>query len=143
MEINKRKKAIAAAMLMDGLEDITYHFLPCKLPRNRYYQTCSMLRCVQEVRYQTDYILGKDHCLIQNMAILDTRYKIDHYLVLGCLRGMTHRYHQCHIGFHTRLPLYPPKILSSEYYLSVPIWKAVPKKPVCESVHASWISEEI
>ena len=45
-----------------------------------------MLRRGREVRYRTDYVLGKDYCLLQNVLVWDARHNIDHYLVLGSLR---------------------------------------------------------
>ena len=46
-----------------------------------------MLRRVRELHYRTNYILGIDHCLLQNVAVRDARPSTDHYLVLGCIRG--------------------------------------------------------
>ena len=45
-----------------------------------------MARQGREVRYWTDYILGSDHRIFQNVAVQDLRHKSDHHMVLGCLR---------------------------------------------------------
>ena len=50
-----------------------------------------MLHCGQEVMSQMDYILGKEHCMFQNVAVWDPRYNTDHFLVLGCLCRVTQR----------------------------------------------------
>ena len=39
----------------------------------------------QVVHYRTDYILGTDHCLYQNMLVCDVQHNMDYYLVLVCL----------------------------------------------------------
>ena len=56
-----------------------------------------MRRQGQVVRYRTDYILGTDRRLLQNVTVRDTRHNTDHYMVLGCLPGAplatTKRYH--------------------------------------------------
>ena len=46
-----------------------------------------MRRDGQEVRYRTEYILKKYHRLFQGVAIRDLQHNLDHYMVLGCLRG--------------------------------------------------------
>ena len=61
-----------------------------------------------------DHILGTDCCLFQNVSVWDPRHNIYHYLVLGCLRGVTQREHQHYLGTRTRLPLHPPKRPSRE-----------------------------
>ena len=65
--------AITAVIATEGLEDMTEHFLPKKLLLTRDGQTWS-----QEVRFQTDYIPGKDHRLFQNVAVWDPRHNTDH-----------------------------------------------------------------
>ena len=49
----------------------------------------------REVRSRTDYILGTDNHLFQNVAVLDARHNTDHYLVLGCLCGSAPAIHSC------------------------------------------------
>ena len=64
LEGHNRDKTIAMAMETEGLEDISAHFLPCYFCWTRDGHTWSMIRCRQEVRYLTRYILGKDHRLL-------------------------------------------------------------------------------
>ena len=66
----------------------------------------------------------------------------DHYLVLGCLHGVTLGEHQCYLGTLTRLPLRPPRQSSHEDILFVSPRKAIPKPPAREPPQSSWISEE-
>ena len=63
------------------------HFLPRHKPWFRYGRTWNILRGGREIRSRTDYILGTDRRLIQNMAVRDARHNIYHYLVLGCICG--------------------------------------------------------
>ena len=105
-------KAIATAMATEGLEDMVEHFLPHKLPLTKYVRTWSMLHSGQEVRSWMDYILGMERHMFQNVSIWDPRNNTNHYMVLGCLRGMTLREHQRYIGSQTRLPLYPPQAIA-------------------------------
>ena len=41
------------------------------------------------MRSQTNYILGTDSCLFQNVEVRDARHNMDHYLVLGRFCGST------------------------------------------------------
>ena len=81
-------------MAMEGMEDMDSHFLCRYLLRTRDDLTWSILRLVQEVRYRTDYILGMDHRMYQNVAVRDPRHNMEHCLVLGCLRDAIHREYQ-------------------------------------------------
>ena len=141
LDRHDRDEVIVSEMAMEGLEDMKEHFLPRKLLWNRDVHMCSMLRRGKEVRYRTSYILGTDRHLLQNVSVLDPRHNTDHYLLLGCIFGVTQREHQRYLGSHTQLPLYPPKCPSLEDSIFASLRKAVPNKSVCEHVHASWISE--
>ena len=41
----------------------------------------------REVRFRTDYILGSDCQIFQNVAAQDPRHNSGHYVVMGCLWG--------------------------------------------------------
>ena len=79
-------------------EDMMEHFLLFKLLWKRYGRTCIILHCGQEVRSRTDYILGTDCCLFQNVSTQDPRHNTNHYMFLGCLHGVTLREHQHYLG---------------------------------------------
>ena len=68
-----------------------------------------MIRGGRELGSRTNYILGTDHPLLQNLAVWDTRPSIDHYLVLGCLRGAAPAAHSRYLGKQTCIPIRPPK----------------------------------
>ena len=70
-----------------GLIDTGLHFLPRHKPCLKDRCTWSIQRDIQEVRPWTDYIIGTDRRLIQDVAIRDMQHHLDHYMVLGCLRG--------------------------------------------------------
>ena len=73
-----------------GPEDTSVHFLPRHKPLLKDDRIWSMNWCVQEVRSQTDYILGTDSHLFQNVAVQDARHNTNHYLVLRYLCGAAH-----------------------------------------------------
>ena len=66
-----------------------FHMSLC--PFNQEKGIWSMFEMVREARYRTDYILDTDRCLFRNMSVLDSRNNLDHYLILGYLRGTTMR----------------------------------------------------
>ena len=73
--------------LTEGLEDMVHHFMPRGRRWCRDRRTWDMRRQGQVVRSRTDYILGTDRHLFQNVAVRDPRHNTDHYMVLGCLPG--------------------------------------------------------
>ena len=89
----ERNKTITAVLETEGLEDMVEHFRPRYFHWKRDGRVWSILRCVQEVGYRMDYILGTYRCLLQNISVLDPRHNSDHYLVLGCLRSENLREH--------------------------------------------------
>ena len=68
----------------------------------------SMVHMGQEVRSQTDYILGTDQRLFRNVSAWDPRRNSDHYLIVGWLYSTTLRENSKYLGRHTRIPLRPP-----------------------------------
>ena len=84
-EGDRRAEAIATLLATEGLEDMARHFLPREIRWCRDRRTWGMLRKGREVRSQTDYILGTDSRLFNNVAGRDPRHNSDHYMVLGCL----------------------------------------------------------
>ena len=83
----RRAENIATDLATEGLEDMAQHFMP----RGRRWcwdrQTWDMRRQGQVVRSWTDYILGTDRRLFQNVAVREPRHNTDHHMVLGCLPG--------------------------------------------------------
>ena len=96
---------IAADMAMEGLEYMVAHFLPRHRHCMRDVMKWRMLLRDQEVRSWTVYILWKDFCLFQSISVQKLRHNMEHYLVLGYLRGTTLREHQRYLGTHMRLSL--------------------------------------
>ena len=80
-----RDEVIAAALADECLEEMSDHFLPRHKPWLKDGRTWAMHRGGREVLSQTDYIMGTDSCLFQNVAVWDMQQNIDHYLVLWCL----------------------------------------------------------
>ena len=52
----------------------------------------------REVQSWTYYLLGTDHRLFQNVFVWDACHNIDHYLILGCLRGAAVTKHSHYLG---------------------------------------------
>ena len=67
----------------EGLEDIRVHFLPRNNPWLQEVHTWSIHRSGRQVRSWTNYILGTEIHMFQNVAVRDARHNMDHYLVLG------------------------------------------------------------
>ena len=80
-----RDEEIAMELATAGLEYMSAHLLPRRKPWPRDRRTWSMQSGDQVVHYRTDYILGTDHCLYQNMLVWDVQHNMDYYLVLVCL----------------------------------------------------------
>ena len=82
-----RAEEITADLATAGQEYLIAHFLPGRNKYSRDKRTWSMLRGVQEVGSRTDYLLGMDFHVLQNLSVWDARQKLYHYLVLGYVRG--------------------------------------------------------
>ena len=54
--------------------------------------------------YRTNYILGIDRCLLQNLAVQDARHNMYHYLVLGYLCDAAPDAHLCYHGENQLFP---------------------------------------
>ena len=76
---------ITTSLAAAGIEDLRVHFLPRRKPWSRGGQTWSMLRGGREVKFRTNYCMGTDLCLFQNVSVRDACHNTYHYLVLGCL----------------------------------------------------------
>ena len=48
--------------------------------------------------FPTDYFMGLDHRLYQNLLFWDMQHNWDHYLILGCLQGVMVWEHMCYFG---------------------------------------------
>ena len=59
------------------------------------------------VRSWTDYILGSDCWIFENVAAREPRHNSQHLMVIGCLRSALPREHSRYLGRMTRLPLCP------------------------------------
>ena len=89
-----------------------------------------MRRGGREVRSRTDYILGTDSCLFQNVVVWDVRRNIDHYLVLGCLRGANPATYLCYLGKRTCFPIRPLATPDKVDRMFAEIWGAIPNSPL-------------
>ena len=139
-EGNTRDKEIAEDLAMTGPKDTIDHFLPRSKTWLRDGQTWSMIHMGWEVRSRTDYILGTDHRLLQNVVVQDVRHNKNHYLVLGCLHGAAPEHNSCYLRKRKRFPLDPPKTLGGFYPLFVELRVATTNPPCRERLQQVWIS---
>ena len=65
----EQDKEIAADLVASGLEDMSDHFLPRRLPWCQDGRTWSMVRLGREVWYRTDYILETECSLFRKIFI--------------------------------------------------------------------------
>ena len=97
------------ALFMAGLEDMSAHFLPQRKPWFRNGLMWSILRGDWEVCSQTNYFLGTDRHLLQNVAAQDARHNIDHCLILGFLHIPASDKHSLYLRKRKHFLLSPQK----------------------------------
>ena len=98
-----------------------------------------MIREGREVQYRTDYILGTDYRLFENVSVQDPRHNSDHYTVLGCLHSAHLREHARYLGGRKRLPLLPSTAPTREDGIFAALRRAVPKPLDKEVRKKAWI----
>ena len=103
-----------------------------------------MRRKGRVVRSRTDYIMGSDRQILQNVAVWDPRHNSDHSMVMGSLRGYLLREHSHYLGSRTSLPLCPPECQTRTRAdnLFAELRRTFPKPYRRTARHNSWISEE-
>ena len=84
---DRYKLIFVITLATEVLEDVSYHFLPCRRLLCRDSRKWSMVRVGREVRSRTDYILVTDRRLFWNVYVWYPRHNSDRYLILGCLRS--------------------------------------------------------
>ena len=106
-EGNRRAENITMDLATAGVEDMAQHFMPRRRRWSRDRRTWDMRRKGQVVRSQTDYILGTDRRLFNNVAVRDPRHNSDHYMVLGCLPSAPLSAMKRYLGGQKRWPVRP------------------------------------
>ena len=130
------------ALEEEGLEDMSSHFLPRKKPCLKDGRTLVMRRGGWEVRSRTDYILGKDSSMLQNVAVQDSRHNTEHYLVLGYLCGSAPTAHLRYLGNFTRSPIRSPATTEKEDRMFDELRRAITRPHRQERHLQAWISPE-
>ena len=137
-----RDKKITVAVVKAGLEDLAVHFFPQRRTWCRDQRMWGSVRQWRVVRSWTDYILGSDHRIFQNVAVWDQRHNSDHFMFVECLCGASLGEHFCYLGHRTSLPLRPngrqTRIRVSKIFAE--LWCAVPKPDKRTACHNLWIS---
>ena len=126
-EGDRRGEDIVAELATEGLEDMSVHFLPQRLPWCRHNRTWSMLRKGREVRSWTDYILGTDCRLFGNVSVRDPRHNSDHYFFLGCLHSASLKERMRYLGGWNKLTLRQPTEPTMGDEIFATLQRAVPK----------------
>ena len=103
-----------------------------------------MVRQWRVVRSRTDYILGYDHRIFQNVTVRDLRHNSDHLMVIGCLHRDPPREHSRYLGRRTRLPLRMPvcQMRTQEDNIFAELWRTVPKPDKRAACHNLWMLVE-
>ena len=137
-------EAIADKLTAAGIKDTGLHFLPRCKPWLQDRCTWSMRRDGREVRSQTDYILGTDHRLFQDVAVQDPRHSSDNCMVLGCMRGEPEKELMDYIRKSRRFPLCPIHcdLASTSENIFSDLKNKTPKPPLREQVRRDWISDK-
>ena len=141
-EGREQDKGIVEALEGEGLEDMSFHFLPRYKLWLKDSCTWAMRRGVWEVLSRTYYILGIGSCLFQNAAVWDARHNTDHYLVLGCLRGAKPTTYSRYLGKRTRFPIRPKSKLNKAERMFAELQGAIPKPLRRERHRKEWIYPE-
>ena len=94
------------------------------------------------LRSHTEYILGTDRRLFQNVSVRYPRYSTDHYMVLGCLHISTLRDQQRYLGRRTRLFIHPPMVPMRTDLLFADLSQIISKPQRTERRRGPCISEE-
>ena len=100
---------------------------------------CSMLCRFWQVRHRTDYLMGMDHCLFQNVSLWYAHHNICHYLFMGFLRGAAVTEHSRYLGSQQSFTLKTPRAPSGFDRLFADLRRAVPKPPWREIRRQTWI----
>ena len=101
-----------------------------------------MMRQGRLVRSRTDYILGFDRQIFQNVAIWDRRHNSNHFMVVGSLSGASLREHYNCLGSRTLLTLCLPGHQTRTWLdnLFAELRSDVTKRYKRSADHNSWIS---
>ena len=88
-----------------------------------------MQRRYQVVHYRTDYLLGVDRFLYQNVLVWYVRHNMDPYLVLGCLLGAPVQEYTRYFGNKRRFSLWTPQKASDTDRLFAELCRVVSNPP--------------
>ena len=98
-----------------------------------------MVSLVREVWSRTDYILGTDRCLFNNLAVQDPRHNSDHYMFLVYLHIDLLREHTKYLGRCTKIPIRSPTTSNREEIFFAALRRAIPKPKAREARKNLWI----
>ena len=79
------------------------------------------------VRSRTDYILGIEQSLFQNVSTRDPQHNTDHFMVVGCLRSAPAREYAKYLTGKKKLLLQPQTQPMREDRIFAALRRAVPK----------------
>ena len=128
---------ISESIAASGLEDMSRHFLPPKMWLKDGKAWC-MHWGGRELRSRTNYILGTDCRLLQNVAVGDARHNTYHYLVLVFLRGPAPAAHLQYLRKRKHFPIKPPTTLDRVYCLFYELRGGITNPPRLEHLHQAW-----
>ena len=88
-----RDEEIVEAVATAGLDNLAGYFFPLRRVWCEDRRTWEVVRQGRTVRSRTDYILGSDRRIFQNVSVQDRRHNSDYFMVVGCLLGSPPREH--------------------------------------------------
>ena len=128
-EGRERNEGVALALVKEGLEDMSGHFLTWHKLWLKNGRTWATHRGGREVCPQTEYILGTHSCLFHHLVVWDARHNTDHYLVLGCLCRAAPAAHLRYLGKRTCFPIRPPATPYKADRIFAELRRAIPRPP--------------
>ena len=98
-----------------------------------------------EMRSRTDYIMGYDRQIFQNVVVQDPRHNSGHYMFMGCLCGASPMDHSYYHGRRIRLPLCLPvrQTRTQANNIFSEFRRDVPKPDKYAGHNNSWIFESM
>ena len=137
-------EALVDKLTASCLIDMCLHFLPQCNPWLKYRCTWRIQRYGQEVRSWTEYIIGTDCRLFQDVDVRYMRHHSDHYMVLSCLRADPAKELTVYLCKARRFPLRPlySDLASDPDEIFSEIKTQIPKPHLRERVRQDWISDD-
>ena len=142
LEGDRHVEEILASISTTVLEGMSADFLPFRKSWARDGSTWLMHLQGREGRPQTDYLLGMEFPLFQDVSVWYPRNNSNHYMVLGCFLSAAHQENHRYIWNLRRSPLHPPSTQIQKDPCFADLRWNIPKPTPRERQGNTWISAE-